>query len=131
MAGRLQVIMSTIEPGGGTGAEPYTHDSDEEVVVVLRGILDLWVSDEHYVLHEGDAIDLSLAPPALERQPRGRVRHGAVLHDPAKLLSLARTRPDVAERCATAPRRGTIVAASPRTSAPVAARRRRRVGLGP
>lgn len=56
MAGRLQVIVSTIEPGGGTGAEPYTHDSDEEVVVVLAGVLDLWVGDEHYVLREGDAI---------------------------------------------------------------------------
>ena len=56
MAGRLQVILSTIEPGGGTGEEPYTHDSDEEVVVVLTGMLDLWVSDEHYVLREGDAI---------------------------------------------------------------------------
>ncbi len=54
--GRLQVIISTIEPGGGTGAEPYTHDSDEEVVVVLDGELDLWVADEHYVLREGDAI---------------------------------------------------------------------------
>ena len=56
MAGRLQVILSTIEPGGGTGEEPYTHDSDEEVVVVLAGVLDLWVGDEHYVLREGDAI---------------------------------------------------------------------------
>ena len=56
MSGRLQVIMSTIEPGGGTGADPYTHDSDEEVVVVLDGVLDLWVGDEHYVLREGDAI---------------------------------------------------------------------------
>ena len=27
-----------------------------EVVVVLEGMLDLWVGDEHYVLHEGDAI---------------------------------------------------------------------------
>ncbi len=56
MAGRLQVILSTIEPGGGTGAEPYTHDSDEEVVVVLAGVLDLWVGDEHYVLRDGDTI---------------------------------------------------------------------------
>lgn len=56
MAGRLQVILSTIEPGGGTGAEPYTHDSDEEVVVVLAGVLDLWVGEEHHVLREGDAI---------------------------------------------------------------------------
>ena len=56
MAGRLQVILSTIEPGGGTGEAPYTHDSDEEVVIVLEGALDLWVADEHYVLREGDAI---------------------------------------------------------------------------
>ena len=55
-AGRLQVIRSIIEPGGGTGEEPYTHASDEEFVVVLEGVLDLWVADEHYVLREGDAI---------------------------------------------------------------------------
>lgn len=63
MAGRLQVILSTIEPGGGTGEEPYTHDSDEEVVVVLAGILDLWVGDEHYVLREGDAITFPSRTP--------------------------------------------------------------------
>src|SRR5689334_22435253 len=45
-SGRLQVILSTIEPGGGTGDEPYTHDSDEEVVLVLEGRLELWVGDE-------------------------------------------------------------------------------------
>ena len=56
MAGRLQVILSTIEPGGGTGEEPYTHDSDEEVAIVLEGVVDLWVGEEHYVLREGDAI---------------------------------------------------------------------------
>jgi len=56
VSGKLQVIISTIEPGGGTGPEPYAHDSDEEVVVVLSGHLDLWVADEHYVLREGDAI---------------------------------------------------------------------------
>ena len=54
--GRLQVIMSTIEPGGGTGDEAYTHDSDEEVVVVLEGSLDLWVGGEHYRLEAGDAV---------------------------------------------------------------------------
>jgi transcriptional regulator with XRE-family HTH domain len=54
--GRLQVIYSTIEPGGGTGDEAYTHDSDEEVVVVLEGVLDLWVGAEHYRLEAGDAV---------------------------------------------------------------------------
>ena len=70
MAGRLQVIMSTIEPGGGTGEEPYTHDSDEEVVVVLAGVLDLWVGDEHYVLREGDAITFP------SRLPHWNMNHG-------------------------------------------------------
>ncbi len=54
--GRLQVIMSTIEAGGGTGDEAYTHDSDEEVVIVLEGSLDLWVGPEHYRLEAGDAV---------------------------------------------------------------------------
>ena len=54
--GKLQVILSTIEPGGGTGDEAYTHDSDEEVLVVLEGVLDLWVGTEHYRLEAGDAV---------------------------------------------------------------------------
>ena len=70
MAGRLQVIMSTIEPGGGTGEEAYTHDSDEEVVIILAGVLDLWVADEHYVLHEGDAITFP------SRLPHWNANHG-------------------------------------------------------
>src|SRR4029079_11673055 len=57
--GRLQVILSTIEPGGGTGDEPYAHDSDEEVVLVLSGRLELWVADEHHVLEEGDTATYS------------------------------------------------------------------------
>jgi transcriptional regulator with XRE-family HTH domain len=54
--GRLQVILSTIEPGGGTGDEAYTHDSDEEVVIVLEGALDLWLGTEYYHLEAGDAV---------------------------------------------------------------------------
>jgi len=76
-AGRLQVILSTIEPGGGTGAEPYTHDSDEEVVVILAGVLDLWVGDEHYVLREGDAITYP------SRLPHWNANHGT---EPASVL---------------------------------------------
>jgi transcriptional regulator with XRE-family HTH domain len=56
LEGRLQVILSTIEPGGGTGDEAYAHDSDEEVVIVLSGRLELWVADERHVLEEGDTI---------------------------------------------------------------------------
>jgi transcriptional regulator with XRE-family HTH domain len=67
--GRLQVIYSTIEPGGGTGDEAYTHDSDEEVVVVLEGSLDLWVGPEHYRLAAGDAVTHSSRIPHRNTNP--------------------------------------------------------------
>ena len=67
--GRLQVILSTIEPGGGTGDEPYSHDSDEEVVVVLEGVLDLWVGDERYHLGAGDAVTHSSRVPHRNTNP--------------------------------------------------------------
>ena len=67
--GRLQVIYSTIESGGGTGDEAYTHDSDEEVVVVLEGSLDLWVGPEHYRLAAGDAVTHSSRIPHRNTNP--------------------------------------------------------------
>src|SRR6476659_2491121 len=67
--GRLQVIYSTIQPGGGTGEEAYTHDSDEEVVVVLEGSLDLWVGPEHYRLESGDAVTHSSRVPHRNTNP--------------------------------------------------------------
>jgi transcriptional regulator with XRE-family HTH domain len=67
--GRLQVILSTIEPGGGTGDEAYTHESDEEVVVVLEGVLDLWVGDERYHLEAGDAVTHSSRVPHRNTNP--------------------------------------------------------------
>lgn len=76
-ASRLQLILSTVEPGGGTGEEPYTHESDEEVVVVLEGELDLWVADEHYRLLAGDTITYS------SRLPHRNLNRGAVA---AKIL---------------------------------------------
>ena len=76
-ATRLQLIESTIEPGGGTGDEPYTHDSDEEVVLVLEGELDLWVADEQYHLRTGDSITFS------SRQPHWNVNRGK---QPARVL---------------------------------------------
>jgi transcriptional regulator with XRE-family HTH domain len=72
MNGRLQVILSTIEPGGGTGDEPYSHDSDEEVVVVLEGSLELWVADEHHVLEEGDSVTYSSRLPHRNVNPGDR-----------------------------------------------------------
>jgi transcriptional regulator with XRE-family HTH domain len=67
--GKLQVIWSEIEPGGGSGDEPYSHDSDEECVVILRGKLDFWVSEEHYALGEGDALTFESRLPHKNHNP--------------------------------------------------------------
>jgi transcriptional regulator with XRE-family HTH domain len=67
--GRLEVILSTIEPGGGTGDEAYVHESDEEVVIVLEGCLELWVGDEFHLLEDGDSIAYSSRQPHRNRNP--------------------------------------------------------------
>ena len=66
---RLQVIESLVEPGGGTGAEAYAHESDEECVVVLDGCLDLWVGEEEYRLETGDSIRYSSRTAHRNRNP--------------------------------------------------------------
>lgn len=71
--GKLQVILSVIEPGGGTGDEPYAHDSDEECVLVLEGSLDLWIGDAFYALQEGDSVVHSSRLPHRNRNNGDRV----------------------------------------------------------
>ncbi len=66
---RLQVILSTIEPGAGSGKEPYAHDSDEECVIVLKGRLEFWVDDERYDLQEGDSLVFESRRPHRNRNP--------------------------------------------------------------
>jgi transcriptional regulator with XRE-family HTH domain len=82
--GRLQVILSVIEPGGGTGAEAYAHESDEECLVVLDGSVDLWVGEEQYRLEVGDAIRYSSRIPHRNQNPGpGQARVLFVLTPPS------------------------------------------------
>jgi transcriptional regulator with XRE-family HTH domain len=66
---RLQVILSIIESGEGSGDEPYQHGSDEECVVVLKGSLEFGVGDETYLLGEGDSITFESRLPHWNRNP--------------------------------------------------------------
>src|SRR5215470_150638 len=52
---RLQAILSDIEPGGGSGDEPYALPADVEFVFVLAGRLQITVADEQITLDQGDA----------------------------------------------------------------------------
>jgi transcriptional regulator with XRE-family HTH domain len=69
LSGKLQVIWTEIEPGGGSGDEAYTHNSDEECLVVIRGKLDFWVGEEHYLLEPGDALTFESRIPHKNRNP--------------------------------------------------------------
>lgn len=68
-AKRLQIILSVVEPGAGGGDEPYSHDSDEECVIVLKGSLEMTVGDETYLLEEGDALTFESRVPHSNRNP--------------------------------------------------------------
>jgi transcriptional regulator with XRE-family HTH domain len=55
---RLELLHSTFAPGGTTG-EPFTHGSEIEVALVLRGRIRVTVGDAHYELQPGDALTFS------------------------------------------------------------------------
>ncbi len=69
---RVQAILSDIEPGGGSGDEPYSLPADVEFVFVLAGQLQITVAGEQIILEQGDAFTFPpstqhtfrVAPPA-------------------------------------------------------------------
>jgi transcriptional regulator with XRE-family HTH domain len=74
LSGRLQVIWAEAAPGGGSGDEPYTHEGDEECVVVIRGRMEIRVDGERHTLGPGDAITFSSRLPHQWRNVgRGRL----------------------------------------------------------
>jgi transcriptional regulator with XRE-family HTH domain len=52
---RVQALLSDIEPGGGSGDEPYSLPTDVEFAFVLSGQLSIVVAGEHITLNAGDA----------------------------------------------------------------------------
>src|SRR5215471_5998511 len=52
---RVQALLSDIEPGGGSGNEPYSLPTDVEFVFILAGQLEIVVAGERLVLGQGDA----------------------------------------------------------------------------
>lgn len=60
--GKLQIIYTTIEPGGNSG-EQYSHNGEEECIIVLSGIMEIMINDDMYVLNEGDTITFSSHSP--------------------------------------------------------------------
>lgn len=67
---QLQVIHSTIEPGGNGGDELYTLDCEIEFVYVVRGELKVDLSEETVLLATGDAFTFPGREPHTWANPR-------------------------------------------------------------
>ncbi|WP_240629731.1 helix-turn-helix domain-containing protein [Specibacter cremeus] len=53
----LEICTGEIEPGGGTGAETYTHGNSQEFLLCLRGRVEVRVGAEVHLLDAGDSIE--------------------------------------------------------------------------
>jgi len=59
---KLDVYLITLEPGGSTGSDPYTHPG-AEAGLVLKGSLKLEVEQESFILREGDGFSFDSHRP--------------------------------------------------------------------
>jgi quercetin dioxygenase-like cupin family protein len=71
---RMQALLSDIEPGGGSGDEPYSLPADVEFVFILAGRLELTVAGERVTLDEGDAYTFPASTEHTFRAPPGSGR---------------------------------------------------------
>jgi transcriptional regulator with XRE-family HTH domain len=82
--GVLQVAVTTFDVGGCSAESRFVHDSDEEVVLLLEGSLEVEVGREVHTLEAGDAITYSPRTPHLARNVgRGPARAIFVLTPPS------------------------------------------------
>ena len=68
---RLQAILSEIEPGGGSGDEPYSLPADVEFVFVVSGRLAVTLRAEEIVLEAGDTLTFAPHVPHTFRSADG------------------------------------------------------------
>lgn len=66
--GPLELLWSSMEPGAESGPDFYDHIGHEGGVV-LRGALELWVGEQHFVLAEGDSFSFPSSTPHRYRNP--------------------------------------------------------------
>jgi transcriptional regulator with XRE-family HTH domain len=62
----LEIYTGELEVHGGTGEELYVHGNAQEVLVCLKGRVEVRLSGESYVLESGDSVEyLSSTPHGL------------------------------------------------------------------
>lgn len=59
----FEVYVGQFDPGGSTGPEPYTHGDSHEMMLVLKGAVEITLGDERHALTEGDCIEYRSSTP--------------------------------------------------------------------
>ena len=59
----LEVYIGEFDPGGSTGAEPYSHGDSHELFFVVQGTMELTLGDERHLLSAGDSIEYPSSVP--------------------------------------------------------------------
>lgn len=59
----MEVYVGEFEIGGNTGPEQYTHGDASEMLIVLRGVLEVSLGENRHVLEEGDSLEYSTSTP--------------------------------------------------------------------
>lgn len=68
LSGQLELLLCTLEPGGSSGDELYSHYG-EEAGYVDEGQLELTIESEVFLLHEGDSFHFDSSRPHRYRNP--------------------------------------------------------------
>jgi transcriptional regulator with XRE-family HTH domain len=69
----MEVYVGEFDIGGSTGPGLYTHGNAHEMLVVLRGVVEVVLGDAHHVLEEGDCIEyFTSTPHRIENIGHGR-----------------------------------------------------------
>jgi transcriptional regulator with XRE-family HTH domain len=59
----MEVYVAEFDIGGSTGPGLYTHGNAHEMLVVLRGIVEVSLGEARHVLEEGDCIEYATSTP--------------------------------------------------------------------
>jgi len=59
----MEVYVGEFDIGGSTGPALYTHGDAHEMLVVLRGIVEVSLGEARHVLEEGDSIEYTTSTP--------------------------------------------------------------------
>ena len=79
---KMEIIYFTLEPKSWTSEEQIIHIADESVIV-LEGVMEVYLDQQVYELHEGDNIYIRESVPHRMYNPSDKVTRGISVITPA------------------------------------------------